>query len=147
MVRVLDALGNKHALDDLYASLVRERFPAGGDVVGFCDAFAETGHMKLATALCELALRQQRTIGLSHTPLVHRYARLLIRQGRFEQAETLMMREDDALSVETAEILVALYRAWNKLDRLPQELAKFHLPDGLRSEAEFRAKGLERSDE
>ena len=103
---------------------------AGGDVAEFCTAFAETGHTNLANRLCELALQQQRSIATSHTPLVHRFARLLIEQRRFEQAETLMMREDDALTVDSAELLVELYRHWNKLDRLPQELAKFHLPDG-----------------
>jgi hypothetical protein len=140
MVRVFHALGNKHALDELYADLVRQRFPGGGDVVGFCNALADTGHGDLAASLCDLALQQQRAIGISHTPLVHRYARLLIQQRRFEEAETLMMREDDALTVDTADILVLLYREWNKLDRLPQELAKFHLPDGMLSEAKFRAK-------
>ena len=64
----------------------------------------------------------------------------MIQQGRFEQAESLMMKEDDALTVDTARILVDLYRAWNKLDRLPQELAKFHLPDGMESETVFLAK-------
>jgi tetratricopeptide (TPR) repeat protein len=140
MVRVLHALGNQHALQELFAALVRERYPGGNDVVGFCSALAETGHSDMALSLCETALKQQRGMAASHTPLVHRYARLLIEQRRFEQAETLMMREDDALMVDTASILVDLYRAWNKLDRLPQELAKFHLPDGMRAETEFLAK-------
>jgi hypothetical protein len=140
MVRVLHALGDRHGLDEIYARLVREHFPGGGDVVEFCTAFADTGQTKLANGLCEQALQRHRASGVSHMPLVHRYARLLIQQRRFEQAETLMMRDDDALTVQTAEILVDLYRSWNKLDRLPQELAKFHLPDGMQSEAEFQAK-------
>lgn len=140
MVRVLHALDDRHGIDDVYANVMRERFPGGADVVDFCSAFADTGHMNLADELCERALEQQRAIGTSHTPLVHRYTRLLIQQRRFEQAESLMMREDDALTVETAQILVDLYRAWNKLDRLPQELAKFHLPDGMQSETVFLAK-------
>jgi hypothetical protein len=140
MVRVLHALGDRHGVDEIFARLVRERFPGGGDVADFCSAFADIGHMDFANRLCELALEQQRGTGMSHTPLVHRFARLLIEQRRFEEAEILVMREDDALTVDTAQILVELYRNWNKLDRLPQELAKFHLPDGMRSEAEFLAK-------
>jgi tetratricopeptide (TPR) repeat protein len=143
MIRVLHALGDKHSIDEIYAGLVRERFPGSGEVVDFCSALAETGRMNQANRLCELALEQQRGIGTSHMPLVHRFARLLIEQRRFEEAETLMMREDDALTVETAQILVELYRGWNKLDRLTQELAKFHLPDGMQSEAEFLAKNGE----
>jgi hypothetical protein len=142
MVRVLHSLGNRHALDELFAALVRERSPGGNDVVGYCDALADTGRADLAMALCETAVKQQRGICASHMPLVHRYARLLIDQRRFEQAETLMMEEDDALSVETASLLVDLYRSWNKLDRLPQELAKFHLPDGMQAETEFLAKSV-----
>lgn len=140
MVRVLHALGDQHALDELFSRLVRGRFPGGSDVVGFCEALKETGHAALAAELCELALQQQRAIGTSHTPLVHSYARLLIQQRRYEKAETLMLREDDALTADTAEILVSLYRTWNKLDRLPLELAKFHLPDGMQSEVMFLAK-------
>ncbi len=140
MVRILHALGDRHGVDDIFSDQVHERFPGGGDVVGFCDAFAATGNSNLATELCELALQQQRAIGTTHMPLVHRYARLLIQLRQFEMAETLMLQEDDALTVDTASILVELYRGWNKLDRLPQELAKFHLPDGMQSETEFLAK-------
>ena len=140
MIRVLHAAGQQHALEDLFARLVRDRFPGGTEIVEFCDALVETGHMDMANEICEQALEQQRAIGFSNTPLVHRYVRLLIQQRRLEQAETLMMKEDDALTVETAHILLELYRAWNKLDRLPQELAKFNLPDGLQSEVLFLAK-------
>lgn len=140
MVRVLHAVGSEHDLDELFSHLVRGRFPGGSDVVGFCDVLAATGRLDLAAELCEVALQQQRSFGSSHTPLVHRHARLLIQQRRYEKAETLMLREDDALTVDTAEILVSLYRDWNKLDRLPQELAKFHLPDGMESEVMFLAK-------
>jgi hypothetical protein len=147
MVRVFHALGNVNGVEEIFAGQTRERFPGGGDVVDFCDAFANIGRTDLATEFCGLAIDRQRAIGRSHMPLVHRYARLLIQLRQLEQAETLMLREDDALTVESAEILVELYRAWNKLDRLPQELAKFHLPDGLQSEAEFLAKMEKRNEE
>lgn len=140
MIRVLHSVGNPHALEELFGRLMRERFPGGVDLVEFCDALADTGHVDMANEICEMALEQQRSIGFINTPLTHRYARLLIQQRRLEQAETLMLREDDALTVETAEILLELYRAWNKLDRLPHELAKFHLPDGMESEVMFLAK-------
>ena len=44
-----------------------------------------------------------------------------------------MMMEDDALTMEMAQILVDLYRAWNKRPAAAG-LAKFHLPDGMQSE-------------
>ena len=112
-------------------------FPGGGESVEFAEAFADTGQVHLARELYDLALERVRATGATHLPLVRSYAVFLISQRLFEQAEVLLMREGEGLTEGYAALLVDLYRGWNKLDRLPQELAKFQLPDGVHHEAVY----------
>jgi hypothetical protein len=114
-------------------------FPSGGECVEFAEAFAGTDQVHLARELYDLALERVRATGATHLPLVRSQAAFLINQRLFEQAEGLLMREGEGLTEGYPALLVDLYRGWNKLDRLPQELAKFHLPDGVQSEAVYLA--------
>ncbi len=138
-VEVLAGLGDRHGLQDLFAKVTRLSFPGGGDTAEFAEAFAAAGQANWAEELFALALSRMRDTATANPNLVEAYARYLLDQRRYEQAENLLMSWRDGLTSEMAELLVDLYRGWNKLDRLPRELAKFHLPDSVLTEALFLA--------
>lgn len=140
MARVLLALGDRARIQEFYGQLVRMPSPGGRDVIGFMEAFAAGGRIELAQELAALALDDNFNRGKSDPELVLATAELFIKQRQYEKAETLLLKSQDGMGSELAEILASLYRAWNKLDRLPAELAKFQLPDGLLQETLFLAK-------
>jgi hypothetical protein len=142
MVEVLAALEDRHGMDDLFARLVRMSYPGGGDVQAFAEAFARRDRPELASELYALACERLRATANSLPKLVESYARFLITQHRYEEAETLLVNEHQGMTEGLPQLLLDLYRSWNKLDRLPAELAKFHLPDGLISEVLFLHKSL-----
>lgn len=137
MVPVLTALGDKHALEELFTSMVRMSFPGGGDTVIFAEALSQANRNDLAEELYALALEQVRATAGNHPSLVQNYARFLIRLHRYEEAETLLVREHVGMTEGLPELLVDLYRGWHKAERLVAELGKFHLPDGVLSETLF----------
>lgn len=137
---VYQGLGDKHALQEFFAKLIRMTYPGGNDTIGHVEALDGCGRTDLALALAATALDRTHSRGESHPELVLVYAGLLTRERKFEQAETLLLKEHEGMGEELAEALATLYRAWNKLDRLPAELAKFQLPDGLLQETLFLGK-------
>jgi len=143
LVSVLAAQGDETGLRELFARLVRQSFPGGVDAVDYAEAFAKEGHPQLGGELYGLALDRLHATGGVLPPLVKSYARFLVAHRRFEEAENLLMREGQGLTDGLPEILVALYRGWNKLDRLDAELVKFHLPGGVREETRYQARRLQ----
>lgn len=137
MIPILTALGDRHALEELYAGLVRMSFPGGGETVVFAEALSQSNRNDLAEELYALALEQVRATAGTHPSLVENYARFLIRLHRYEEAETLLLKEHVGMTEGLPALLVQLYRGWNKADRLAVELAKFHLPDGVLAETLF----------
>lgn len=137
MVPILTAVGDRHALEELFASLVRMSFPGGGDTVIYAEALSQSNRNDLAGELYALALEQVRATAGTHPTLVENYARFLIRLHRYEEAESLLLQEHVGMTEGLPELLVSLYREWNKADRLLTELAKFHLPDGVLAETLF----------
>jgi hypothetical protein len=112
------------------------------DAVDYAEAFAKEGHLQLADELYGLALDRLHATGGVLPPLVKSYARFLVTHHRFDEAESLLLREGQGLTEGLPEILVSLYRGWNKLDRLDAELVKFHLPGGVREETRYEARRL-----
>ena len=55
-----------------------------------------------------------------------------------------MLRENNGITEELPELLVDLYKGWNRLGQFPAELVKFHLPDGIYAEALFIARQQEK---
>jgi len=139
MIPVLAALGDRHGMDDLFARLVRMTFPGGSDCVAHATAFAKSGRKELAAELFSLAVDRVRATGISYPNLMESYARFLMGEHRYEEAETLLVQDNDGLGENLPKLLVELYQGWNKLDRLEAEMVKFHLPDGLWHEARFLA--------
>jgi hypothetical protein len=63
----------------------------------------------------------------------------LISERRFEQAETLLLKENSGLTTGLAKMLVDLYQGWGRMGQIDHELEKFHLPVGVLSEARYMA--------
>jgi len=139
IIPVLAALGDRHCLDEFFAGLVRISFPGGGECVAQAEAFTKAGRKELAEELYGLALRRVRDTGASYPALVESYARFLIGEHRYEEAETILVQDCDGMAETLPTLLVDLYGAWKKLDRLEPELVKFHLPDGVWHETLFLA--------
>lgn len=134
---VYQAMGDKHALQEFFSKLVCMTYPGGTDTIGHMEALDACGRTDLALALAATAMDRSCSRGEFHPELALAYAGLLTRLGQYEQAETLLLKEHEGMDEELADALATLYRAWNKLDRLPAELAKFQLPDGLLQETLF----------
>ncbi|MFZ4763656.1 MAG: hypothetical protein ACOYMN_01780, partial [Roseimicrobium sp.] len=144
MIRVWHAQGEHYAIEECFAALVRRRFPGGAEPIEFAQTLEDCGRADLAQHLLALGVESMRASASTFLPLVRAYAALLVRQGQFESAENLLMREGEGLTEGYPELLVQLYAGWNKLDRLAQELAKFHLPDGVQHEALYLAAARQR---
>ncbi len=139
MVRVLAAMQDRHGMNEMFAKLVRLSFPGGAQAVEMCEAFAAAGRNDLADELYALALQQVQGTATNYPKLIESYARYLITQHRFEQAETLLVKENAGLTTGLAKMVLDLYRGWGRLGALEKELEKFHLPIGVLSEARYLA--------
>ncbi|TLD71812.1 tetratricopeptide repeat protein [Phragmitibacter flavus] len=133
------ALGDRHSIDELFARLVRTTFPGSSNTAPYAEAFAQIGRNDLAEELYDFSLQRLRNTASSHPPLIESHARFLLRQHRYEAAENLLLKEHHGMTEGLAPLLVELYRGWNKLDQLPTQLAKYHLPDSVLQEALFLA--------
>ena len=143
-VRALSALGDRHGLQELVGKLVRMSFPGGGEIVEYAEALAASGQAELADELYSLGMKRLRATAGILPPLVKSYATFLLKRRQFERAEVLLIRENAGITEGLPELLVELYREWNRLGQLPLELVKFHLPNGVREEAMFLARQLEK---
>jgi tetratricopeptide (TPR) repeat protein len=139
IIPIHHALGDRHALDELFGRLIRTTFPGSSNTAPYAEAFAQIGRHDLAGEIYDLSLQRLRSIAGTHPPLIESYARFLIRQQRYEACENLLLKEHHGMTEGLAALLVELYRGWNKLDQLPTQLAKYHLPDSVLKEAEFLA--------
>ena len=137
MVEVLAAQKDRHGIDEIFARVTRMSFPGGGDSQDFAETLAKAGYPGLAEELYQMCLERLRAVALNQPGLAESYSQFLIQQHRYEDAENLLMREHQGMTEGLPELILELYRGWNKLDRLPQELAKFHLPDGIVTEILF----------
>ena len=139
MIRIFAALGDTHSIQEQYARIVRQSFPGGTQTVEFAHALITAGRVDLADELYSLALERMHATAAYHPRLIEAAARFLISQRRFEQAETLLLRDGEGMTGELADMLVLLYRGWGRLERINDELAKFDLPDGVFAHAVFLA--------
>jgi tetratricopeptide (TPR) repeat protein len=139
MVKVLAALKDRYRMDELFSRKIRQNFPGGGEVVGLAEAFAKAGRIDLAHELYAKRLDHLHATNGAFPQFIESYARFLIGQRRFEQAETLLLKENDGMTAGLPELLVHLYRGWGRLERMGQELTKFQLPIGVEAEAKFLA--------
>ncbi|MCE9518851.1 MAG: hypothetical protein K8R87_04715, partial [Verrucomicrobia bacterium] len=136
-VRALGALNDETGLREIFAHVARMNFPGGRESVEYAEAFAACGRRALAQEVYALALERLHATAQTLPDLVKSYAKFLIAQRRFEEAETMLLREHQGLTLGLPEILVELYRGWNRLDRLELELNKFHLPSGVTEEVKY----------
>ncbi len=136
-VRALGALNDETGLREIFAHIVRMSFPGGRESVDYAEAFAASGRRALAEEIYGLALERLRATAQTLPALVQSHAKFLMAQRRYEEAETLLLREHQGQTRGLPEILVELYRGWNRLDRIEAELAKFHLPGGVTEEVKF----------
>jgi thioredoxin-like negative regulator of GroEL len=136
-VRALGALNDESGLRETFGRVVRMSFPGGRETVEYAEAFAACGRSGLAAELYGLALDRLRATAQIHPDLVKSYAKFLVGQRRFEEAETFLLQAHQGVTQGLPGILVDLYRGWNKLDRIGTELAKFHLPGGVAEEVKF----------
>lgn len=136
-VKTLGALNDDVGMREIFARIARMSFPGGRESMEYAEAFAAVGRHGLAEELYELALKRLNATAQTHPALVRSYVKFLIAQRRFEEAESVLLRGHQGMTLGLPKILVELYRDWNRLDRLEAELAKFHLPGGVAEEVKF----------
>ncbi len=139
MVRIAHALGDTAGLHDLFSEVVHKSQPGGSQPVEWAQTFAAIGERGLARELFEAALDKNDGSQTLHAGLCTAWIHFLIEEGDLEAAESFLMHHNWALPGETAALLVDLYRAWGRLDRIHEELPKYHLPCGVEKEALFLA--------
>lgn len=137
--QIAGALKDEMRLRELYAEVVRMPFPGGTMTKEWAEAFEVAGHKDWARELFSLAAEQMSKTNKPNPALTQSQIEFLIRQHDFEAAESLLMRHYTTFIPESAKLIVQLYREWQRLDRLDQEIAKFFLPEGVLHEVKFLA--------
>ncbi len=137
--KVAGAMKDDTRLRELYAEIVRMPFPGGPRTTGWAEAFESTGHPGWAGELYDLADRQMQKTQKPNNEIIQAHIAFLIRQKSFEAAESMLMKHYYSFIPQTADLVVKLYREWNRLDQLDQELPKFYLPLGVEKEVRFQA--------
>jgi hypothetical protein len=130
-----DEAGIQTAFDDV----MRQAIPGGRDTVQWAAAFEAAGRQDMAGEILSLALSRVGQTFMPSAELVKEYVRLLQRQQRFEEAELLLVQYYPSFMAEAAQMIVDLYRTWNRMDRLDKELEKYFLPLGVEREVKFLA--------
>lgn len=93
--------------------------------------FAEAGFTDLAGALFARYHQSIRRLTWEHENFVAQYTRYLIEQGRYAEAERVILPTFQKSIGAEPELLVALYRAWGRLAEMPARLARHDLTPGL----------------
>lgn len=137
MVRVAHALNDRIAIQELFSEIARMPFPGGNRPVEWIHAFEDAGEDGLAQELYQAALTRLETTQSTHPELFAAWTRCMIRLQKFEAAETFLMRQNWAMTPESAKLIFELYHGWGKLGSLKSELPKFHLPAGIEKEVLF----------
>ena len=142
MVEAARALGQEHAISELFAEVVHMTVPGGARLEEWVTAFEKVGRKDLARELAAKALEQAGATDSLSSALAKLWVRLLGRHGEHAEAESFLLRHDYLLTVEMPELLVELYRSWGRLGQLPEEVKRFGLARGIEREVLWRAGGL-----
>jgi hypothetical protein len=135
MARVAAEMGDEALVRDVFADVMRMPFPGGGQTLEWARAFENGGHTALAGELLSGALAVSEARQLPQPELWKAMARFHIKQGDFASAESLMLRQHSLFGMDAARLIVDLYVAWGKLDRIEAEMPKYFLPGGVEKEA------------
>lgn len=140
MAKVAAALGDRHSLSEIFADVIRMPFPGGGQTAEWAQAFEDAGEHGLSREIFETALEVLRQKQQQQPELLKAWIEFLIRQRDFEAAESVLLRESYLFVNAAARLVFTLYRDWDRLARLDQELPKFYLPGGVEKEVWFLAR-------
>lgn len=139
MASVAAALEDRHSLAEIFADVIRMPFPGGNQTVEWAQAFEEAGQPGLCREILETALNVLRQRQQQQPDILKAWIGFLIRQRDFEAAESALVRESYLFINDAARLVFSLYRDWDRLARLDQELPKFFLPSGVEKEVRFLA--------
>ena len=137
--KVAGAMKDEIRLRELYAEIVRMPFPGGSKTTEWAEAFESAGHPGWAGELYDLADQQMQKTQKPNIEIIQAHIAFLIRSKNFETAESMLMKHYYSFIPQTSGLVVNLYREWNRLDQLDQELPKFYLPLGVEKEVRFQA--------
>ena len=137
MARIAAALGDHHAMMELFADVVRMPFPGGNQTVEWARAFEDAGEHGLARELFAAALESLRQRQIQQPAVLKAWIEFLVRHHEFEAAESALIAESYVIIGEAARLAFELYRDWDKLGALNTELPKFHFPAGVEKEIRF----------
>ncbi|MEM8954976.1 MAG: hypothetical protein AAGD22_12560 [Verrucomicrobiota bacterium] len=154
-IAVHAALEDEAGLALIFQDLLRDGIEEGvrgrttmlverGELAG---AFANAGQVERALRLYEHYSSQPLTMRREDREFYENYARLLVRERRYFDAERVIrrgMRKNVEFDVA---VLIELYERWGKLGQVERELNKFKLSSGLRKKVEFMAIARERDHE
>lgn len=140
MVRVAAARKDYPSVMDLFSEALRLPFESPEEASSWVLAFEEAEQPEMAEELLEAYRDRLETRGEPAVFIFADWARFLIRQKRFEEAETFLLYRHGMIPDEASEVLLDLYTAWSKLDGIEEELPKFHLASGIQKELLFLAR-------
>mgnify|MGYP003669399512 CR=1 FL=1 len=138
MVTIAASRKDRATIMDLFTEALRLPFDGAEDAAAWTVAFEKAGHPDMAEALLNACRDRLETRGEPAVYIFPDWARFLIRQRRFEEAETFLLNRLSMIPSDAANILLELYTAWSKLDVIGKELPKFHLASGIEKELLFR---------
>lgn len=145
MAQVAAALGDPALMRELFTEVMRMPEPGGGRVREWVLAFEQAGQPALARELLQGAIACVDAKQRAKPDLTRAGVEFYTRQGDFTAAEALLLRDYYLYGMDAARLVVELYRAWGKLDRLDAELPKFFLPSGVEREVRHLASTVGKS--
>ena len=140
IARVMHALDDDAAVQELFNETLRMPFPGGGQTTAWALALEQSGHPQLARELFQAALRTLDGLEENRPEIFAAWTRFLIRQRDLEAAEAWIMRMAWAMPGETAKLVFELHREWGTLPALADTLPRYRLATGEAREAAFLAR-------
>lgn len=139
MVRVAHKRNDLPALADLFSEVIRTRSNEGGRIVEWAAAFEKTGQIRQAREILSGAIDGQNSPDLQSGELFSAWVHFLIRQGDLDVAETFLLKHHSHLGMDSAQLMVDLYKAWGSLDQLEAHFQLYDLPTAVLMEARYLA--------
>ncbi|MEM7143954.1 MAG: hypothetical protein AAF591_02385, partial [Verrucomicrobiota bacterium] len=154
-IAVYAAQGDEAALALVYQELLRDRVEDGYreravilvERGALAEAFVSAGQVERALRVYEHYYSQPLTMRRDDRLFYEGYARLLIGEGRYFDAERVLRRVLRKNIEFDLGVVIDLYDAWGRLGEIAGAMRKFELSSGLRKEVEVLAMARERERE
>jgi hypothetical protein len=128
---VAAALRDEMLMREIFATVVRLPALASHQLAAWAQAFESAGRADWACEIYQATIDQGEARSRPSGDPARGLVRLLLRQQRFEEAESLLLRSYHLYLADCGDLLVQLYRDWHPTGSAAALLSKYALPVGV----------------